>query len=288
MKKGFTLAEIMISLTVIGIIAGITIPIANNSRPDENVMKFKKAHATLSNVIHELVTSDKYFCKGDLGIKNNCSTQLFFGGETSEYFCQSFADLLSTKTINCISINNVRRIGDEKYNGGILLNGHIPAEYAQEVATNEGVKLTVTPETIKTTKEFMDSTCMAGGKDIGAEIITTDGITFYSAGTGQFGSYQFASLENNNPEINDILRRKNRIYSPPDQFPANYADQNGFDIAYKIFCVDVDGIPNNVTTTDCVNECPFGYGIRADGKILTGARADVWLEKGFQKGKNDN
>jgi len=40
--KGFTLAEVMIVLTVIGILAGILIPVANNSRPDENVMKFKK------------------------------------------------------------------------------------------------------------------------------------------------------------------------------------------------------------------------------------------------------
>jgi len=52
----------MIVLTVIGILAGILIPVANNSRPDENVMKFKKAHATLANAIHELVTSDKYLC----------------------------------------------------------------------------------------------------------------------------------------------------------------------------------------------------------------------------------
>ena len=60
-KFGFTLAEIMIVLVVIGVITGILIPIAVQSLPDENVMKFKKAHTTFGNVIRESVTSDKYY-----------------------------------------------------------------------------------------------------------------------------------------------------------------------------------------------------------------------------------
>ena len=30
-------------------------------------------------------------------------------------------------------------------------------------------------------------------------------------------------------------------------------------------------------------EDPFGFGIRADGKILNGKRADEWLKKSIQK-----
>jgi hypothetical protein len=40
---------------------------------------------------------------------------------------------------------------------------------------------------------------------------------------------------------------------------------------YKILCVDVDGIGKG--------EDPFGYGIRVDGKILLGPRAQEWLDK---------
>ena len=29
----------------------------------------------------------------------------------------------------------------------------------------------------------------------------------------------------------------------------------------------------------CGNECPFGYGVRADGKIVPGTKALYWLEK---------
>ena len=66
MKKAFTLAEIMIVLTIIGVLTAILLPIANHSRPDEAVMKFKKADTTLKNVIRELVNSDKYYLNGDL------------------------------------------------------------------------------------------------------------------------------------------------------------------------------------------------------------------------------
>ena len=42
-KKAFTLAEVMVTLTVIGIITSIIIPVAIHSKPDENIMKFKKS-----------------------------------------------------------------------------------------------------------------------------------------------------------------------------------------------------------------------------------------------------
>ena len=44
-------------------------------------------------------------------------------------------------------------------------------------------------------------------------------------------------------------------------------------------CNDIDGIPSNATQDDCINECPFGYGIRYDGKIIAGKRAQEWLER---------
>ena len=58
-----------------------------------------------------------------------------------------------------------------------------------------------------------------------------------------------------------------------------FKDKNNFNTAYKIVCIDIDGIHPDATVDDCVNECPFGYGIRADGKILTGKRADEWLAR---------
>ena len=69
MKKGFTLAEILIVLTVIGILTAILLPVAFQSAPDENVMKFKKANSTLGTIVRELINADKYYANGDFGIK---------------------------------------------------------------------------------------------------------------------------------------------------------------------------------------------------------------------------
>ena len=40
--------------------------------------------------------------------------------------------------------------------------------------------------------------------------------------------------------------------------------------------MDIDGIGEG--------EDPFGYGIRVDGKVSPGARAQEWLQKSIQKG----
>ena len=55
----------------------------------------------------------------------------------------------------------------------------------------------------------------------------------------------------------------------------NNMDFQGFLTAHKIFCIDVDGIGKG--------EDPFGYGIRVDGKIMPGERADTWLQKSIQE-----
>jgi len=274
-NRGFTLAEIMIVLSIIGILTAILLPIANHSRPDENVMKFKKADTTLKNVIRELVNSDNYYCNGDLGLKADCKTLLLNDGSlNSTYLCNSFAEQLSVKKTSCV-VNNV---------SGTNAKWMLSNENLEAVATGSQVTRTVTEETILATKKKFDEECKKSGKLMGAEIITTDDIVYYQAGKTQFGTNLIQAAESPNLS-EDIHFRK---FSPPGQIPANYSDQNGFDIVYKIFCIDVDGIPDNATTTDCKNECPFGYGVRADGRILNGKRADEWLTKGFQKGSNEN
>jgi len=274
MKKfGFTLAEIMIVLTIIGVLTMILLPIANHSRPDENVMKFKKADTTLKNVIKELVTSDKYYCNGDLAIKNDCKTYVDVtydeetGGDT--YFCNTIADLLSVKENKCRKSNST----GSPFGAYMLSNADPNTVQASQIP----IKITVTEETIKKSQEQFDKSCKISAARHGAEIITPDNVSYFQVSNR--ASFSFCG--------NLSYDSSCRFYSPPDKFPANIGDQNGFDIVYKVYCIDVDGIPDNATETDCVNECPFGYGIRADGKIMPGARAAEWLEKGFQKGKNE-
>ena len=82
MKKAFTLAEIMIVLTIIAIITAILLPSARNATPDEALMKFNKANSSLATAIPELVHSDKYYSNGDLCLKTEVSRV-----EDPKYFC---------------------------------------------------------------------------------------------------------------------------------------------------------------------------------------------------------
>ena len=116
--KAFTLAEIMIVLVVIGVLAAILLPAAFKSRPDEKVAKLKKANMALYSTIRELVTSDKYYLDGDLGIKivdqkeldpNTGKPKHGFVTDNDDlrtYFCKSIADILSTKSLNCRSTSS--------------------------------------------------------------------------------------------------------------------------------------------------------------------------------------
>ena len=101
MKKAFTLAEIVIVLSVIGVLTAILLPVARNAMPNKKVMKFKKGHETLSRVISELVYSDKYYLAGDLGVKlNGDELDGTHEGDTT-YFCNTFSDLIQTKEVKC-------------------------------------------------------------------------------------------------------------------------------------------------------------------------------------------
>ena len=104
-EKAFTLAEIMIVLVVIGILTAILLPAGFQSAPDENIMKFKKANTTLYRVINELVNSDKYCKDGDLSKKPDGSNVT-----SPTYLCETIADIISTKAVNCSNYKNNRFI----------------------------------------------------------------------------------------------------------------------------------------------------------------------------------
>lgn len=63
MKKimGFSLAELLVAMTVMGFIAALSIPVlTKNTSPDNNAMMMKKTFKTLSDGIEELINSPSY------------------------------------------------------------------------------------------------------------------------------------------------------------------------------------------------------------------------------------
>ena len=65
--RGFTLAEVLITLVIIGFIAAMTIPtLINKTNNQEYVSKLKKAYSTLSQATNRIITEEGN-PRGDIG-----------------------------------------------------------------------------------------------------------------------------------------------------------------------------------------------------------------------------
>ena len=288
-SKGFTLAEVLITLTIIGIITAVIIPVAIHSKPNENVMKFKKAHNTLFQVISIMINSDKYYLDGDLGIRADgkiiAGNSLDNGySKTAFYFCSTFADLVSGKNkcgeivFNSCAVEYGFAIGMGALGDGKQTTTLSASEKIHQWDT---VKTTVTKENTDETKALLDKACKEHTEEK-EEIKTADGVVYYEIASSyaKFGSFCPGLA----PENGGVPNQYRCFGKTSMQKRYRYEDQNGMDNAYKTFCIDVDGMPSKGSNDcdDVKDICPFGYGIRADGKILTGKRADEWLEKSLQ------
>ena len=66
-KNGFTLAEVLITIVIIGVIAAATIPtLINNTKKQEYVSSLKKAYSTLATVTNKIM-NDEGMPRGDIG-----------------------------------------------------------------------------------------------------------------------------------------------------------------------------------------------------------------------------
>ena len=260
MKKilGFTLAEIMIVLVVIGVLSAILLPVAINSTPNEDVMKFKKGHNALLSAIRELVNSDKYYLDGDLGIRANGDRIDGTHDGDKVYLCNSIAEMMSVNEVNCA----------DKDGTSSSSRGTAQAELVQTKY-----------DTVENMKPKLDDYCLETASSIGAEITTSDDIIYYQISPeNPFGVlWMVGDMHKDGCYYafgEEACKTSVRLFSPPNG-PIYHQDGNGFDRVYKVFCMDIDGIDNG--------EDPFGYGIRADGKVLFGARAEQWLQKSIQE-----
>ena len=159
-NRAFTLAEVMIVLTVIGILSAILIPVAWQSTPDKNVLKFKKGYNTLTSVIRELVSSDKYYQNGDLGIKSDGTWIVGAVSQASLYFCKTFADVITVKNENCEYEGDTGVLG--AVNIAVTISGQWDTEVCRAL-TGSGYSYTVTNTTVSNAKSALDTACISAG-----------------------------------------------------------------------------------------------------------------------------
>ncbi|MBR1776811.1 prepilin-type N-terminal cleavage/methylation domain-containing protein [bacterium] len=72
-KKGYTLSEVLITLGIIGIIAAVMLPAANNVKPNPNKMAFLKVYDEISTQVRNFASNSRYFpvCQ-TVGGANRC------------------------------------------------------------------------------------------------------------------------------------------------------------------------------------------------------------------------
>lgn len=87
MRNGFTLAEVLITLTVIGIVCAVTIPMLNNAKPDRDKVIYKKAIYSIGEVMKKTIEDPT----------SKLSTKYWADENLSEdAFCEAFAKILNT------------------------------------------------------------------------------------------------------------------------------------------------------------------------------------------------
>jgi len=104
-KIGFTLAESLITMGIIAIVATICLPIMNSNKPNKEIVMLKKAYYLTERVVSELVNDDDFYpyisreitglaATGD-PLNSDCD-----GGTTK--FCCLFAEKVNVSgTIDC-------------------------------------------------------------------------------------------------------------------------------------------------------------------------------------------
>ena len=117
MKKyfnAFTLAEVMITLVVLGIMAAILMPVVKNLYPDKQMVMFRKAYYVAERMVYELVNDEDFYPskEGKYGLDNVTAVSYMgksFGDSDSETsdaakskFCGLFAEKVNVSDYDAI------------------------------------------------------------------------------------------------------------------------------------------------------------------------------------------
>ena len=132
--KGFTLAEVLITLVIIGIIAAMTIPsLMNNTNEQELVVATKKAYSVLAQVYQRVVAEN-----GEINPQNLVSE----APQRSETVGKMFANQMNVQKICGLSTNgDCFALSVYKYFNGIDFSSFNEAENDYKIRLSDGMSL---------------------------------------------------------------------------------------------------------------------------------------------------
>ena len=163
-KHGFTLAEILISLLILGVIASLTIPsLIQNTQKKEEVVKIKKG----LSVLNQAVAMDKALSGEDLSQYENCwkLTQMFPKRLSATYLGEVDSNEFAFKTQDGLIFNC--KSGMENFN-------------ANEVTSKDNYRFTFAIMTERNESYKYDGSCVASAT--GATLGDLNGCYFIYCG----------------------------------------------------------------------------------------------------------
>lgn len=103
-NKAFTLAEVMITMAILGVLASILLPAVSKVRPNENKTLFKKAYYIAERMVYELVNDEDLYPEGAF---SDTSEVTYNGTKYSgnDKFCRLFGVKVNTvsNSVTCAS-----------------------------------------------------------------------------------------------------------------------------------------------------------------------------------------
>lgn len=146
-KKGFTLSEVMIAVTVVGVLAAILVPTVMKTMPSNSKVLFKKAYSTLEKSVNNMISDDTNYPSDQSIIPNNGTTSYSKGfnyttatTNTSNKFCYFLTDQLNISGSSSCPATGSTGLGLFTTNDGILWNVYIPVS---DTTTNSETVATV-------------------------------------------------------------------------------------------------------------------------------------------------
>ena len=105
MKKGFTIAETVITVAILGVIAAVTIPVLNNSQPNKDIAMYNKALYTLQSATSQVAERSYEYTMEEN--KTRAEKKRYVANDhlanvSREKVCEELANVLNTEgRTNC-------------------------------------------------------------------------------------------------------------------------------------------------------------------------------------------
>ena len=138
-KNGFTLAEVLITLVIVGVVAAMTIPtLVNNTKKQEYVAGLKKANSVLSQSLYKMTENNAYPVGDYSYLRDKNFINEFAKVVSVAKKCDTFADCFAKNPNSYKRLNN----GNADITDGksiVISDGQMFSYAETNLATNSGL-----------------------------------------------------------------------------------------------------------------------------------------------------